>query len=241
MRALLLALALPVACRAIHHPDNGDGTYSNPIMMNAHWSDPDIVRVGDAYYVVTSSIETSPNLQILTSRDLVNWDVVGSVLRFWPTIDPNVPRAHADIRKGQCWSPRIMHINGRFRVMWHATGDHFLVAEAAQAAGPWALVRHNLTKMSGTLLVGETGHPAGAQWAATTFVDTDGKTYIYANNWVQQCDSAALNWVGERRVVANPASPGVGLMENPSESSACTRPSFFPLLALTEACGRPQA
>ena len=186
-------------------------------MPNGHWSDPDIVRVGAEYFVVTSSIETSPNLQILSSVDLVNWDVVGSVLRFWPTVDPNSPPGpRSKIRKAQCWSPRIMHINGRFRVMWHATGHHFMIAEAEQAAGPWAIIRHNLTKMSSSLIRGETGHPAGPQWAATTFRDTDGKTYIFANNWIQECDAAALNWIGERRPVANPGDRGVGMMENPS-------------------------
>ena len=65
----------------IHYPDNGDGTYSNPVMPSGHWSDPSIVRVENSYYVVVSSIETTPQLQILHSTDLVNWDVVGSVLR----------------------------------------------------------------------------------------------------------------------------------------------------------------
>lgn len=179
------------------------------------------MRVGNEYLVVSSSTETCPNLQILRSLDLVNWDVVGSVLRFWPTTDPN--QYNSSIRKAQCWSPRIMHINGRLRVMWHATGDHFMVAEAVAPAGPWGLVRHNLTQMSGKLIAGECDdgrrphcHTAGPQWAATTFVDDDGKTYIYANNWIQECDAAALSWVGPRVQIADPGATGVGLMENPS-------------------------
>ena len=50
---------------------------------NAHWSDPSVVRRGRDYYVVFSSIETVPSLQILHSTDLVNWDVAGSVSRHW--------------------------------------------------------------------------------------------------------------------------------------------------------------
>jgi hypothetical protein len=72
-----------VCARGVHVSDNGDGTYTNPVMPNAHWSDPAVLRVGSDYYVVSSSIETSPNLQILHSLDLVNWDVVGSVSRYW--------------------------------------------------------------------------------------------------------------------------------------------------------------
>lgn len=72
-----------VSTAAVHVSDNADGTYTNPVMMNAHWSDPSVLRVNTTYYLVTSSIETSPNLQIMESTDLVNWDVVGSVSRLW--------------------------------------------------------------------------------------------------------------------------------------------------------------
>lgn len=55
------------------------------------------------------------------------------------------------------------------------------------------------------------------QWAATTYVDAGSKkTYIYACNWIQECDAAALNWIGERTAVARMGHVGVGLMENPS-------------------------
>ena len=198
---LLLGCALLPAA-AIHVADNGDGTFTNPVMPNAHWSDPAVVRHNNDYYVVTSSIETTPSLQILHSTDLVNFDVIGSVSRHWftHTVD-GVP-----LEKRQCWSPRLMVIAGRFRVMWHQSG-HFMVAEAAAPQGPWGLVHHNLTGMA---------QPT-PQWAATTFVDgADGRTYVFAFNWIRETDAAALNWVGERHVVADMHARGVGLMENPS-------------------------
>ena len=74
---LLLGCALLPAA-AIHVADNGDGTFTNPVMPNAHWSDPAVVRHNNDYYVVTSSIETTPSLQILHSTDLVNFDVIGT-------------------------------------------------------------------------------------------------------------------------------------------------------------------
>eukprot|EP00966_Prymnesium_polylepis_P054205 1253054-Prymnesium_polylepis.4 len=98
-----------------------------------------------------------------------------------------------------------MHLNGRFRAMWHSDA-HFLVAEASAPDGPWTLLAHNLTGMS----------EPSPQWAATTFVDKDGRTYIFACNWIQETDAAALNWVGERHNVADMDARGVGLMENPS-------------------------
>ena len=134
---------------------------------------------------------------------LCNVQVIGSVSRHWftHTVD-GVP-----LQRRQCWSPRLMFIAGSFRVMWHQAG-HFMVAEAAQPQGPWALVQHNLTGMA----------KPTPQWAATTFVDDagDGKTYVFAFNWIRETDAAALNWVGEKHVVADMHARGVGLRENPS-------------------------
>ena len=54
--------------------DNGDGTYKNPV-INADYSDPDVTRVGDDYYMVSSSFKDIPGLPILHSKDLVNWTI----------------------------------------------------------------------------------------------------------------------------------------------------------------------
>ena len=207
----LLCCFLPLAF-AVHYPDNGDGTFSNPVMPNAHWSDPAVVRSGGDYFLASSSIETSPGIQILHSTDLVNWDVISSVFRFWPVRDPVTNRSLAPCC---CWSPRLMVINGRFRVMWHSDAT-FLIAEAAAAAGPWALVLHNLTYMNSPPPDAPPAAALGPQWAATTY-EANGHTYIFAANWIQESDAAALNWVDTKRTyVADMRTPGVGLMENPS-------------------------
>ncbi|HEY8688696.1 MAG TPA: family 43 glycosylhydrolase, partial [Chitinophagaceae bacterium] len=59
--------------------DNGDGTYKNPV-LNADYSDPDAIRVGDDFYLVSSSFEDIPGLPILHSKDLVNWQIIGHAL-----------------------------------------------------------------------------------------------------------------------------------------------------------------
>lgn len=204
MYLLLLLLLWAAPCAAVHYPDNGDGTYSNPVMPNAHWSDPSVVRVGNMYYCVTSSIETTPSIQIMASADLVNWDVIGSVSRLWIDHDPSTGQK---ITPNACWSPRIMFLRGKFRVMWTQAMHHFLIAEATTAAGPYTLLKHNLTGMSGA---------STYVFGASTFVDTDDKTYIIANNWIQQTDADGLSFVGPRHVVANQSAVGVGMMENPS-------------------------
>ncbi len=56
--------------------DQGNGTYINPVLY-ADYSDPDICRVGDDYYMTASSFNCIPGLPILHSKDLVNWTIIG--------------------------------------------------------------------------------------------------------------------------------------------------------------------
>lgn len=60
--------------------DRGDGTYRNPVIY-ADYSDPDVIRVGDDFYMTASSFQAAPGLPILHSKDLVNWSIVNYALR----------------------------------------------------------------------------------------------------------------------------------------------------------------
>src|SRR3546814_11033329 len=60
--------------------DRGDGTYQNPI-IHADYSDPDVVRVDDDYFMTAYSFDAIPGLPILHSKDLVNWALVRHALR----------------------------------------------------------------------------------------------------------------------------------------------------------------
>ncbi|HTY36576.1 MAG TPA: family 43 glycosylhydrolase, partial [Bacteroidota bacterium] len=64
-------------------PDNGDGTYTNPVIY-ADYSDPDAIRVGDDYYMTSSSFSHFPGLPILHSKDLVNWTIIGHAVQRYP-------------------------------------------------------------------------------------------------------------------------------------------------------------
>lgn len=90
LRAALLAAAIAGACAApafaqppmapgVWMPDQGNGTYANPILAG-DYSDPDVVRVGEDYYLTASSFANVPGLPVLHSRDLVNWTLVGHAL-----------------------------------------------------------------------------------------------------------------------------------------------------------------
>ena len=82
--------------------DNGDGTYRNPILP-ADYSDPDVVRVGDDYWMTASSFQCVPGLPILHSKDLVNWTLVNHAL---PHLAPESFFAQTQPGRG-VWAPCI--------------------------------------------------------------------------------------------------------------------------------------
>ncbi|HRI22547.1 MAG TPA: family 43 glycosylhydrolase, partial [Panacibacter sp.] len=70
---LIALLATTVATAQNVHADNGNGTYTNPL-ISADFPDPDVIRVGDTYYMVTTTMFVFPGVTILKSHDLVNWE-----------------------------------------------------------------------------------------------------------------------------------------------------------------------
>ena len=86
LRTALLVLCCVVADRAAAQPwrpDLGNGRYRNPVVF-ADYSDPDVVRVGDDFYMTASSFNSIPGLPVLHSKDLVNWRVIGYALTRQP-------------------------------------------------------------------------------------------------------------------------------------------------------------
>ena len=100
------ALGQPVS--KVWVADNGDGTYKNPV-INADYSDPDAIRVGDDYYMISSSFNHVPVLPILQSKDLVNWQLIGHALK-------KLPSPHFDTVRhgGGVWAPSIRYHNNEF-------------------------------------------------------------------------------------------------------------------------------
>ncbi len=97
----------------VWNSENGDGTYSNPI-LHADYSDPDVIRVGDDYFMTASSFNCSPGLPILQSKDLVNWKIVNYALK------RNVPEDVFSVPqhgKG-VWAPCIRYHKGEYYIFW---------------------------------------------------------------------------------------------------------------------------
>ena len=103
----------PPSVSAVWVADNGDGTYKNPILY-ADYSDPDVVRVGDDYFMTASSFDAVPGLPILHSKDLVNWTIVGHALRRQPPYDHFSKTQHGN----GVWAPSIRYHDGTYYIFW---------------------------------------------------------------------------------------------------------------------------
>lgn len=116
---------------AVWIPDNGDGTYKNPVIY-ADYSDPDVVRVGDDYYMTSSSFSNFPGLPILHSKDLVNWKIIGHAVMNYPIEDFDRPR-HGD----GIWAPSIRYHAGEFYIYYGDPDYGIFMTKTKNPAGSW--------------------------------------------------------------------------------------------------------
>ena len=115
----------------LYLPDQGDGSYRNPVLC-CDYSDPDVIRVGDTYYMTASSFNYVPGLPILTSADLVNWRLVNYAL-------PNIPEPGYEIPRHACgvWAPAIRWHDGFFYIYYGMPDEGIYMVRAADACGQW--------------------------------------------------------------------------------------------------------
>lgn len=114
-------------------PDRGDGTYKNPVLF-ADYSDPDVVRVGEDFYLVSSSFNHAPGLPVLHSRDLVNWTLISHAL---PALEPL--DHFTTVRPGEgVWAPAIRHHGGKFWIFYPDPDFGIYVVTATDPAGAWS-------------------------------------------------------------------------------------------------------
>lgn len=138
--------------------DNGNGTYTNPIMWG-DYPDNDVIRVGDTYYMSSTSMHLFPGCPIMSSKDLVNWEYESYAVErmegdSYDLIDGNV------YDEGP-WATSLRYHNGKFYLMFNINHDAAYVSIADQAKGPWTLYK----------LEDELYDPG-------LFFDDDGKIYV---------------------------------------------------------------
>jgi beta-xylosidase len=113
--------------------DTGDGGYRNPI-LHADWSDPDVIRVGDAFYMIASSFHRVPGLPVLHSTDLVGWRLIGHAReRLVPEDAYRTPRPGCGV-----WAPALRQHDGRFWICYPDPDYGIYVTTSDDPAGAWS-------------------------------------------------------------------------------------------------------
>jgi xylan 1,4-beta-xylosidase len=180
----------------------------NPVLPGFE-PDPSILRVGDDYYIATSTFEWYPGVRLHHSKDLVNWRPIGGALRSPEQLDlRGVPDS------GGIWAPCLSYAHGRFYLVytivdsyaegWKDIPNYVVTAESIE--GPWS---------EPTYL-----HSRG--WDASLFHDEDGRSWLvnmiydwrpdhpgFAGIEVQEYDRAARSLIGRPRKIFSGTDAGV--------------------------------
>ena len=141
MKSILLVLAaVPLVSYSqyrseVWSPDNGDGTYTNPV-INADYSDPDacVGASGSDFYLTSSSFNCIPGLPILHSKDLVNWEIIGHAIKQLTPEDVFNKTQHGY----GVWAPSIRYHNGEYYIYWGDPDYGVFMVKTKDPAGDWS-------------------------------------------------------------------------------------------------------
>ena len=122
--------------------DIKNGCYQNPVLP-MDFSDPDAIRVGEDYYLISSSFTYLPGVPVLHSKDLVHWERIGNCVERLP-FDRYAQPAHG------CgtWAPALRYHAGRFYAFIPLPDEGIFYTEATDPAGPWSAL-HCVKSASG--------------------------------------------------------------------------------------------
>ncbi len=173
--------------------DNGDGTYTNPLIY-ADFPDPDVIRVDSVYYMVTTTMFIFPGVPILKSYDLVNWEYCSNAVQRMDyskcyNLDGCDRYSH-----GQ-WATSLKYHNGKYYLMFITLDEGGFVCTATNPGGPW-----ELRKL-----------PRGF-YDPGLFFDDDGKIYVahgYSTIYITELDSDFVAVSNDVLVFTGDIRPGL--------------------------------
>lgn len=222
MKQLLttILLFIPLAIVAqykseVWSPDNGDGTYTNPV-INADYSDPDVCVVGDDYYMTASSFQCIPGLPILHSKDLVNWEIIGYALKELYTGDTEKVNHFSQPRHGEgVWAPSIRYHQGEFYIYWGDPDFGVYMVKTKDPAGDWE---------KPVCVI-----PGKGMIDTTPLWDDDGRCYLvsaYANSRARFASVLVVRELSAdgTKAIGNPVVVFDG---NGTENRTCEGPKFY--------------
>mgnify|MGYP002622233692 CR=1 FL=1 len=132
LSVLLASLTASAQSSSPWMSDQGDGTYMNPI-IHADYSDPDICRTDNDYWMTASSFNCIPGLPILHSTDLVNWRIVNHAIhQLQPTSFYDIPQHGKGI-----WAPSIRFHDGNYYIYWGDPDFGVYMVKTSDPSGQW--------------------------------------------------------------------------------------------------------
>ena len=157
---ILKSQNLELQNKFLYSADNGNGTYTNPILYS-DYSDSDVIRVDDKFYMTASSFNCIPGLPILESYDLVNWKLISYALT------KNIPEEKYNFPQhgNGVWAPCIRFHNNTFYIFYPDPDYGIYMIKTNDPKGLWS---EPILIKSGKGLIDPT-----PLW------DNDGKTYLF--------------------------------------------------------------
>ncbi|MET0982995.1 MAG: glycoside hydrolase 43 family protein [Telluria sp.] len=116
--------------------DNGNGSFTNPIFYD-EFSDPDLIRVGDWFYMTGTTMHAMPGLPVLRSRDLVNWEFLGYALDKLDYGPQYRLEEGKNIYGRGIWAPALRYHKGVFIIFSNVNTRRTQVFTATDPRGPW--------------------------------------------------------------------------------------------------------
>jgi xylan 1,4-beta-xylosidase len=116
--------------------DNGNGTFTNPLFYE-EFSDPDMIRVGDDYYLTGTTMHSMPGLPVLHSKDMVNWEFLSYALDRLDLGPAYRLEGGKDIYGQGIWAPCFRFHNGTYYIFSNVNGKTTQKFTAKNPAGPW--------------------------------------------------------------------------------------------------------
>ena len=139
--AIVLAacmLPVPVQAAGSTSSDNGDGTFTNPVIYS-DVPDLDVIRVEDNYYMVSTTMHLSPGMPIMKSKDLVNWEIVNYCYDILDDSDELSLRNGKEAYGDGTWAASIKYHDGKFYVSASSqtTGKTYVFSTTDIENGVW--------------------------------------------------------------------------------------------------------
>jgi beta-xylosidase len=225
MKQTLLSLMTLAAMTAsaqyksqVWSPDNGDGTYTNPV-VNADYSDPDVCVAPDSedYYMTASSFQCTPGLPILHSRDLVNWEIINYAIKdkLYEGDCKLIEHFNTPQHGNGVWAPSIRYHNGEYYIYWGDPDYGVYMVKTKEPAGEWS---KPLCVIRGKGYID-----------TTPLWDDDGRCYL-VNGWANsRAKYASVLTVREMSADGTRAigQPVIVFDGNGTENRTCEGPKFY--------------